>query len=913
MKARERKSNLSSPSTKCWGSFASIRGWFLLPTLFCLHGQLIAGPTLYITNSSSNTLSVVDAARLKVVAEIAVGKEPFGLAFSPDRSRAYVANAQSGEISVIDAARHRLIQSIALDTELPVWVAVGPDGTYVYVTNERSNNVAVIAAASNAVVKTIPVGKGPAGIIVSLDSQYAYVANEGSNNVSLINLQTEKVINTIPVGSVPQGLALSPDGVSLYVANYGSNSISIVAAAVNQVVAEIPVGKGPVSLAVSPDGKFVYTGNFRSGSLSIVDTIARKELHSIPIGAECFGVAASPDGREIYAVSGKKREVSVLDAEKQAVIHKIALGQDPFKLAVLPQIRSGFKLRHVWLSLFGLLLVALISQCIRVETLPTNSPARLLAVIFILALSLRVVGLDWGIPDYDDQVARSAPGLPGSFHLDEDNFIWNLTQVRPERLDFYVPDFHWGTLQYHLIELALLVAQSFGFISSPWRESFLSFHPVEYARVFVAGRAVSAVLGSCSILLAYRVGSYLYGRPAGILAAIILALMPLHVVNSHYLTSDVTMTFFLLLAFWRLLCSLEAPSLSNHLVAGLAAGLAVTAKYNAAYILPAAFALHVFDKQGRWKDKAGFYLGGLLGFVLGEPYALVYPKQFWSSVSPYLQAGNLVEGATPGVFDLLRLQVKNLAVVGLGLPLAFMLMALMLRGVHSRFSKGLGAHGSKAHRSAPLLDRDSVKAGGKLLIATILVFVISVIHLRQPLIRYTLPLAVFLSFPLAKSFREISKNGAGRWLIGLVLLLTGFSSLLQVRIFTQPHPANQAFQWVERHLPPEATVRKGWPEIPPLNPQKFRITNFFTQPRMADFRKYFVDEGGQPFFPDYVLLDNMTTLNVPEEFFAHLNEKYSLVAQFKQPPRLLQFELPEWDPPHDWKYSHPVIQVYRRK
>ena len=114
---------------------------------------------------------------------------------------------------------------------------------------------------------------------------------------------------------------------------------------------------------------------------------------------------------------------------------------------------------------------------------------------FVLALGLRVVGLNWGVPVFQAETARATPELRVSFHLDEDNLLWNLTRVRPESLDFYVPDFHWGTLQYHLVEMALLLAESVGLISSPWRESFLSFHPIEYARVFGAGRAVSAILG----------------------------------------------------------------------------------------------------------------------------------------------------------------------------------------------------------------------------------------------------------------------------------------------------------------------------------------------------------------------------------------------------------------------------------
>ena len=180
------------------------------------------------------------------------------------------------------------------------------------------------------------------------------------------------------------------------------------------------------------------------------------------------------------------------------------------------------------------------------------------------------------------------------------------------------------------------------------------------------------------------------------------------------------------------------------------------------------------------------------------------------------------------------------------------------------------------------------------------------------MLRYALPVAVLLVFPAAKSLCEMSRSSVGRWLAVAALVVTGGLTLLQVKILTQPHPVNQAFDWVERHLPRGASIQKGWPEFPPLNPAKFQITNFFDQPRMADFREYFVDGAGRARFPDYVMLDNLPTLEIPAMFLDQLERNYNLVAEFRQPPRLSAFEFYEWDPPHDWKYSHPEIRIYRR-
>ena len=90
-----------------------------------------AGPLVYVTNSSSNFVTVIDIASGKVVRRIAVGVEPFGIAFSPDGSFSYVANAKSSNVSVLRTRTALVEQAIPVSGKLPVWLAVSPDGSYI--------------------------------------------------------------------------------------------------------------------------------------------------------------------------------------------------------------------------------------------------------------------------------------------------------------------------------------------------------------------------------------------------------------------------------------------------------------------------------------------------------------------------------------------------------------------------------------------------------------------------------------------------------------------------------------------------------------------------------------------------------------------------------------------------------------
>ena len=63
---------------------------------------------------------------------------------------------------------------------------------------------------------------------------------------------------------------------------------------------------------------------------------------------------------------------------------------------------------------------------------------------------------------------------------------------------------------------------------------------------YLWGRAVTAIMGTATVWLVYRVGMRWGGRTA-LLAAVMFAVMPLHVRESHFVLTDVPVTFFVML------------------------------------------------------------------------------------------------------------------------------------------------------------------------------------------------------------------------------------------------------------------------------------------------------------------------------------------------------------------------------
>ena len=213
----------------------------------------------------NNAVSVLNTATNTVVSKVTLsGGQIYGIEFAPNGQRAYIANSGNNTVSVLSTttATPTVVATIAVGSQ-PRGVAVSADGTRLYVTNWNAKSVSVIDIATNKVVGSpITVGTNPFGIDVSADGTRVYVSNFGSGTVSVLNpTAATRLVATIAVGAQPMGAILSPDGSVLYVAN-GRDTVSVIATATNAVVNTIAIDSaaenGSHRIALSPDGQQMY-------------------------------------------------------------------------------------------------------------------------------------------------------------------------------------------------------------------------------------------------------------------------------------------------------------------------------------------------------------------------------------------------------------------------------------------------------------------------------------------------------------------------------------------------------------------------------------------------------------------------------------------------------------------------------
>ena len=79
----------------------------------------------YVTNQTGDSLTVVDLATLKAVAEVKIGGKPAGIAVAPGAGRAYLSAPDGHDIVVVDTAQHTVVKRLPVG-QGPVGIAVNP-------------------------------------------------------------------------------------------------------------------------------------------------------------------------------------------------------------------------------------------------------------------------------------------------------------------------------------------------------------------------------------------------------------------------------------------------------------------------------------------------------------------------------------------------------------------------------------------------------------------------------------------------------------------------------------------------------------------------------------------------------------------------------------------------------------------
>jgi 4-amino-4-deoxy-L-arabinose transferase-like glycosyltransferase len=229
-----------------------------------------------------------------------------------------------------------------------------------------------------------------------------------------------------------------------------------------------------------------------------------------------------------------------------------------------------------------------------------------LALILAVAALLRFVAL--------------GAGIPFNIGVDEPEIVGRVRQMM-QTGDFNPHFFDYPGL-YFYVQLGVAVLR---FLAGASLGQWSALDQTETADFYLWGRAVTAMLGTLTVLLVYRIGMRWGARHAA-LAAGLMAVMPLHVRESHYVLTDVPVTFFVTLTLLLTFVAHERERAASFAWAGAAAGLAAATKYPGVLVLIVpliAVWMTLGTKPSRLVASLAALGGAAAAFLVAAPYTIL--------------------------------------------------------------------------------------------------------------------------------------------------------------------------------------------------------------------------------------------------------------------------------------------------
>jgi len=233
------------------------------------------------------------------------------------------------------------------------------------------------------------------------------------------------------------------------------------------------------------------------------------------------------------------------------------------------------------------------------------------AALLVLAVALRFWGICWGAPERID------------LHPDEMEHVMSHALA----ISLADPDPHflnYPSFLIYLIAIANGALTRLGVVTEPWQS-------------YLVARSIVASFGAATTPAAFWLGLELGGSPlAAALGGLWVALLPLHVWESHFAVTDVVMTFWIVVVLAASVRLLRRGELRDYLLIGAAIGLAVASKYTAALVAVSPLFATLLARgtiASSLRNLVGLGLAALVFCFVATPFSFLHFSQLRAAMA----------------------------------------------------------------------------------------------------------------------------------------------------------------------------------------------------------------------------------------------------------------------------------------
>jgi YVTN family beta-propeller protein len=297
---------------------------------------------VYVPNTGSDTVTVIDPTTYRVIGHFAVGHQPQHVVPSWDLRTLWVNNDLGNSLTPIDPRTGRPGRAVTVADPYNLYFT--PDGKHAVVMASKLHRLDFRDPHTMAMQKSVPVPcAGVNHADWTANGRYFLVSCEFSHELLWVDTEREKVLKVLrlPGASMPQDVKISPDGTTFFVADMMSNGVWVYRLGPHGpvLVHLLHTGAGAHGLYVSRDATELFVSNRGAGSVSVVDfaTGRVRVTWHIPGGGSPDMGNLSPDGRTLWLSGRYDGVVYAIDTTSGSLRARIRVGLQPHGLTVWPQ------------------------------------------------------------------------------------------------------------------------------------------------------------------------------------------------------------------------------------------------------------------------------------------------------------------------------------------------------------------------------------------------------------------------------------------------------------------------------------------------------------------------------------------------------------------------------------------------
>jgi YVTN family beta-propeller protein len=256
------------------------------------------GRVAWVVYDKSHDLGVIDAEARKLVRRVTIGGNPYNLAFTPDGRHLLVldwsSDASEDEVIFYDLTAEKIDGRVEVST-WPAHSVFSRDGKLLYVSGETAGDLTVIDVAARAIVARIVHGGGDAmGLALAADGRTLYAAAGENRAILKIDTATHRTAGQISLPGIVHEATLTLDGKFLYTTLRKANTIVVVRTEDDRIVATIPQKGYPDLVTMEPSGQYALVTNRHADLVTVIDVKTHKQVKAIPVGRAPHGMALRP-------------------------------------------------------------------------------------------------------------------------------------------------------------------------------------------------------------------------------------------------------------------------------------------------------------------------------------------------------------------------------------------------------------------------------------------------------------------------------------------------------------------------------------------------------------------------------------------------------------------------------------------